>query len=262
MQPKTDDIKLMATSLAVGDTVRGELCPFCEGGRTGERTFGIIRTARGALYNCFRASCGASGGVTIGGTSAPAKEVKGPKFQPRHYPYSTYDPEAIIGEYVFTKYEITPATMKYWGVKWGADEIVIPIRNPIGYKLGHVTKCFSGKKKKNDNYKASDEFPFIAFFTEGREGTVYIVEDCLSAMKLWQMGFPSIALLGTSMSAADALYMSKYWQKAKLLLDRDAFDVSVKIAKACNLFFDKLGVRLIDQDIKDTAQEDIEGVIK
>ena len=64
------DIKLSALSLAIGQTLPLDVCPFCTGGMGREKSLSVTRKDAGALYNWFRAGCGEKGIVPDGAACA------------------------------------------------------------------------------------------------------------------------------------------------------------------------------------------------
>src|SRR5687768_16257684 len=52
-----NEIELEALGLDIDESIGNLLCPFCQGGSSGEHKFSITRIDTGLLYNCYRAGC-------------------------------------------------------------------------------------------------------------------------------------------------------------------------------------------------------------
>lgn len=243
--------------LGVGDSISSTVCPFCKGGRTEERTFGIMRTPQGLLYNCFRASCTKGRGGILENGKPVDKDFIQPSFKAREYTHPTTNLTKKQLGWLFDKYQISKETFDQWGVKWGDEELVFPIRSIIGGVIGYLTKRFQSGRLKNKTYKIADDVPWMSFFFRKELPKLYVVEDYLSAIKLWQLGYSSVAILGTHISEEGMRYLSKNCKHLVLALDRDAHHKAINMAKHYRILFKDISVQLLHTDIKDTDQEDI-----
>ena len=110
-------------------------------------------------------------------------------------------------------------------------------------------------KRKAQAYKHCQR-PWLAYYA-GHPHTrrPVIVEDQLSAMRLWQLNINAIALLGTALTQPKYEEIRAHWKIGAfdLALDRDAFHQAVKFANRY------AGVRPlpIPKDIKDMDDAEI-----
>jgi hypothetical protein len=212
-------------------------------------------------------ACGAKGvvGSFTREYREPSSAVTTPK--PRPFPYST----SRVGEYeqaiVWYKYKITGESLERAGVRWAEEmgSLVFPCYTIDGEHVGYVTKCLvqtnvSQKSLLFWNTISPRYFKVMERAPHG-DGTVYLVEDCLSALKLWQSGVSSIALLGTKLDDITALEISKSYRKVVFCLDNDATAKAVELSRKYNLLFDKVSILVPPADPKDMAPEDLENLL-
>jgi hypothetical protein len=253
-----------ALSLEVGNSIR-MVCPVCNARH--EKSFQITRTQSNLLYRCWRMACGAKGvvGSFTREYREPSSAVTTPK--PRPFPYST----SRVGDYeqaiVWHKYKITGVSLERAGVRWAeeAESLVFPCYTIDGEHVGHVTKCLdrtnlSPKSLLFWNTSPPRYFKVTEWLLRGND-TVYLVEDCLSAIKLRQAGVSSIALLGTKLDDSTALEISKAYRKVVFCLDNDATVKAVELSRKYNLLFDKVSILVPPADPKDMAPEELENLL-
>jgi hypothetical protein len=124
-------------------------------------------------------------------------------------------------------------SMRGWRLTEHGEALVVPILDRFGGETGHMTRTLT-KPKRVMTYKATSK-PFVDFWAGFDAKPAVIVEDCLSAARLAQLGFSAVALLGTNMSIAQAQEIAAFASRSNkptyLALDADAWEKSLKITQ-------------------------------
>lgn len=248
---KRETIRASSVHLLEGDT-ESMFCPFCQASH--EEKLYVTRLEGGKLaYQCKRASCGEKGIITgtRGEGGSPPKQ-----FKPKYLDKETRVLSSETQDYIEEKYQIPRELLDEIGVlqSVSGDEIFFPIYR-YGKRLGWVSKRLSGYGKKSIIYREVEE-P-LWFAVEGElSNDVWLVEDCLSAMKIVEAGGNAIALLGTTLSKELIKHLEQYYSRVYVALDPDAVNKQRKIVKQL-----KMGIHaedvFLEQDPKDTPIEDL-----
>ena len=261
-----------ALSLGVGDSVR-LVCPVCSARH--ERSFQITRTQSNLLYRCWRVACGIKG--VVGSRSPEYTGSYGIRLPPdtprtplpRPFPYSTQKVPVFEQAIVWHRYRIGGDTLDVSGVLWteGIESLVFPCYDLLGAFTGLATKCLARPYRGRKSDLFWDEGPPRYFTARWRlqqhsyRSVVYLVEDCLSALKIWQAGGAAIALLGTKLDDKTALEISKVFRNVVFCLDNDATAKSVELSRKYNLLFDKVSILVPPADPKDMHPEELENLL-
>lgn len=253
-----------ALSLEVGNSIR-MVCPVCNARH--EKSFQITRAQSNLLYRCWRMACGVKGvvGSFTREYREPSSVVAPPK--PRPLPYSTSRVGGYEQAIVWYKYRITGESLERAGVRWAEEieSLVFPCYTIDGEHVGYATKRLARTNVFPKSLLFWNTAPPRYFKVMERaphgDGTVYFVEDCLSALKLWQSGVSSIALLGTKLDDITALEISKSYRKVVFCLDNDATAKAVELSRKYNLLFDKVSILVPPADPKDMAPEELENLL-
>ncbi|TXH41960.1 MAG: hypothetical protein E6Q97_36535 [Desulfurellales bacterium] len=161
-------------------------------------------------------------------------------------------------------YGIEPDVLRDLGVCEYEEWVCIPVMNgrmsygPFWeYRLLPPYPNFARKSK---HYR-SEQLWLNDF--ENTSDVCIVVEDNWSAIKCWQAGYSSVALMGTHMSSEAALYLATTYAKSDvvLCLDKDATDKAVGYVKKYGLLFNSLRFVPIDQDLKWKTTEQIRELI-
>jgi DNA primase len=212
-------------------------------------------------------ACGVKG--VVGSFTREYKDPSSavPLTKPRPLPYSTSKVGGYEQAIVWHRYKITVESLERAGVRWAEEieSLVFPCYTIDGEHVGYVTKCLvqtnvSPKSLLFWNTTSPRYFKVMEWAPHG-DGTVYLVEDCLSALKLWQSGVSSIALLGTKLDDSTALEISKAYRKVVFCLDNDATAKAVELSRKYNLLFDKVSILVPSADPKDMAPEELENLL-
>lgn len=241
-----------------GRTVSSLMCPACAGGRSGGSTLSVW--ANGAYYtaNCWRASCGYNADVPRDGV-----DMSAPRFHPRHFTGDLWTPELSMYEWMRSTYGIHAATLDGFRVRQvGARAVLyLPVLPPQrnAEERGGMVRYFDGSTPKAVAYKATDQ-AWQAWYRRKAIAGVVIVEDQLSAMRCWQLGWTSVALLGTTITPLKYAEIAAHTPAdSPILLCLDADATSKAIAAARK--YPRLQVRRLERDIKDDTDENVERVL-
>jgi len=235
------------------------LCPMCDGGRTGEGSLSVFQEGAFATLKCWRAGCGYWARVMLD----PTAKVEAPKFKPRPYRGGLWPLSRNTLAELSSRYGLRPQTRVYvrdvtsegfdpeGSVAWS---VYFPVYGPVAGDRGGVLRRFGTfEGPKSITYKTTDE-PFQAWYLGEPGRPLVIVEDTISALRCWQLGYNSVALLGTNLNRAKFEEIAAFGGTPLLALDRDAFSVAVKAARR----FGNLRPVLLDRDLKDCSDEEIE----
>ena len=232
------------------------VCPKCDGGRTGELSLSVNEQEGGIVWlRCWRASCGWRGLIMTDPTATverrPMKKVT--VYRDPIEPLSLQ-----TAGYLHDEYDLDPVQYSAhgWGVSPDERTLIMPVRCPYGGVRGHITRTFS-TPKRCFTYKATAQ-PWLDWWAADAENKpIVVVEDTISACRLAGLGYPSVALLGTSISNPQAKEISTIADRRPvyLALDRDAFAKSLHLAKRHAHIVQFLPVCLTE-DIKNMKHDD------
>ena len=123
---------------------------------------------------------------------------------------------------------LTAETAKTFGVGFFVgkgsmhDRIVIPIHNPEGELVAYAGRSIDGSEPR---YKFPAGFhKSLELFNLHRvrgEVSIILVEGFFDCMKVTQAGYPSVALMGSTMSNAQEELIGKYFGNVIVMLDGD-----------------------------------------
>jgi DNA primase len=100
------------------------------------------------------------------------------------------------------------------------DSVTIPIHSPDGMTLGFVARTIEGKEFKNTPGLPKSKVLFNLHRVKNST-TVYVAESSFDAIRLDQIGFPSVATLGANVSASQIELLKKYFNNIILIADND-----------------------------------------
>ncbi len=243
--------------LSPGQSSR-EPCPKC---RAFEQAFVVTKQQDGSLvWVCHRASCGFKGG-----TSSPPRAQNKPVNLRKHAEPPIVDLcvnhtpryNAAFG----LDFDIDAASLDAAGV--GQDIIsngwYFPIFDCHGSKLGFTLRWYDGRQPKCRTYLTSEsQSATMAWYRHpGNNDWVVVVEDQVSAIKLWSLGYDAVALLGTYMSANRAGEISQCYRNMLVWLDPDARAIAAKYTRQFRMYFDTISWVDSKHDPKDTGSAEI-----
>ena len=264
--------------LGTGESARNAVCPECDGGATGERSFSVTREAMGLVYNCYRASCQAAGFIPDVVVNLDfEREKRAGRTALRPYT-GELRPLSLEDEaYFLARFGLRSDTSGAH-IEAGKHDYMLPIYNPSQFIRGYVQRQPTWKplrsiqacpRKGDVGLPKARTFMHAAgpiqswYFTEDKAvKEIVLVEDQLSAMKVAQNGCTAVALLGTNMTDAKAMEIQQEQPTTVLIaLDEDAIDVGFRMAEKWCMAFSDLRVVILEQDLKDTDNKDIQRIL-
>lgn len=259
------DLATLSRQLAQGQSLAGQVCPFCEGGRSNERSFSVFRDSLGLRYRCHRASCSKSGYYL----DSSGKMVQSPNklpFSDERRPFNrpSWSPSEEMYATLYKKYKLDRRAVQAAGIRETFDDdnnrrYLFQVDNRYRQCIGHVSKSMSRSSGPRVlTYKMDLSYPWQAWYFNPFSKDVVIVEDNLSAIVL-SSRVNAVALLGTHLSLDKVLDIREVAKANKrgivsLALDADAFEKTVKF---CSEFSGILSMRplFIPKDFKDMDNE-------
>lgn len=279
------EIKMTLAGMEEGTSIR-EQCPFC-GGK--ERTLSITRNFDSGVFNCYRASCGAKGFIPLNPLALPKTAAKkerkrkgklvgildvnesvinaklksmyglseeilrlNPCWLAKDIKFVNGDYQTILGEGLWI--QLRDFNYTSWGVY---------VKKLPGYTWYHANKTWTSITEEVD-------FPYYVPTIDRSkpyvDNVVYLVEDPISALKVAQLGYQSVALLGTHFRRDHVLELVKQKFKGIVwMLDPDTWQNPATKSKAESLA-SQVGPILqhkivyMDQDPKDTDIQELEDI--
>lgn len=233
-------LRHFAATIATGITERSELCPWCGGGESNEKSFAITRTsAAEAKYCCHRASCGRHGRIAVWGFRLDQvldnSTQKGESFTPRLY---TGDTRELGDEWIaelLDLYGIWP--LEAHGASWreeiGSGNLVVPVTSPLGVVRGYEVRRSKVQipfvsAPKTKSYRILDE-PWLGWYRSTKTGPTIVVEDAISALKV-SRHFQVVCLHGSHISLEMLLEIIGVVGNSDIILalDEDATEKALK----------------------------------
>lgn len=264
-------VKLLAADLQVGEDTGFVQCPFCMAEH--EEKFSVSRVDNGLLYNCFRASCGASGFIGTGYWEADYGEKP---VRPKRRPYtgSLKSLEVRDLKYFEEAFGIHPNGFRVTE----RDEYALPLLDPIGRNKGWIIrqprwKGIECPRKGNPNpdypkalsYKNEPDHSKLSW---GREvewdkDHLVIVEDILSAWKISQVSkHLGVSLNGVTMGYEEVKEIGRTRPlSVTIWLDPDATNAAYKIQRKWGLSFNYCSVITSEHDPKDMPAQAIKELL-
>lgn len=111
-----------------------------------------------------------------------------------------------------------------YGVHWEdpTDSWIFPLREPgTAILLGVQIKGQKSRRFRNDPPSMEKSLTFFGWNVVGHMDHVVVVESPLDAVRLWHLGYPALAVCGSSVSA-DQAELLKEFESIVLALDNDS----------------------------------------
>lgn len=267
-------IKEMAVKLDKDEQVGGLVCPSCQGGERGDKSFSLRRDVTRTYYKCHRASCGIQGSVNMAGIVSEAPPKK------KHISTDFTDKlEAIpnsVKQLLLDRYGLKD--LDTFGLRWaplwdkGKGRVAIPLwdrwRNRSGWAFRSLEKDV---KPKSIIMMSSSENPCLTWYLCKKERSnhaydlnkpILVVEDPFSAMRASYF-VHAVALLGTNMSDVKIADIKKAKpSECVIALDEDATQKAALLCQKLSGIFDSVSMRHLKKDLKDCTDEEIQEVLK
>lgn len=251
-------IRELALDLPVGETMR-TYCPFCNAKH--EESLAISRKDDGLVYICPRIKCGASGFIPSKGDVSYGKK---PKKTYTEFKEATEKLGEGHSDFLALAYGLKPRYLNQKGVKYAPriGRIMVPLTDAENEQWGWWGKTTRDEKPKvllwterkaPKLFYASKPSPRRYFSTP----RAILVEDCLSALKVSQLGYCGVALLGTHLADNELADLHTYFDRVSIFLDPDAKGKALRMAKEIGLFFKEVDLITADADPKDLQTKEL-----
>jgi len=214
-------------------------CPECGG----YNTFTVTRKDGRVLYNCYKASCDVSGGVSQKRSVNALRSRLESSVSDATGAGSTYLPEFELPP-ICTHNLDRDACLKYIDAMniqasidagyttvmydFAEDRCVFLIYDDNNNMIGAVGRAL--RKGVMPKWKRYDKRKDLMFFCGKKQGTAVLVEDCASACTVFASGFTGVALLGTSLNEHH-IYQLRVFDKIIVALDADASQKAIRMQK-------------------------------
>jgi DNA primase len=100
------------------------------------------------------------------------------------------------------------------------DSVTVPMHSPDGMCIGFVARTVEGKEFKNTPGLPKSKILFNLHRVKSSK-IVYVVESSFDAIRLDQVGLPSVATLGANVSSSQMKLLEKYFTNVVLVADND-----------------------------------------
>ena len=226
-------------------------CPLCNG----YNTFTVTNNMGSLVWNCYKASCTASGGTRVhltvddirAGFSGANEFASQDTFSlPEYIVPPTFDVAEWASELYGIDHEDT-------GLMYDVKEhrAVFPIKH--NGKIVDATGRALGKRLPKWKRYGKSGLPY----SFGCGKVAVVVEDCVSAAVVGSVvGLVGVALLGTSLLESHKRYLSQF-STAVIALDPDALPKTLGMAKEIRGHVKDVRVLRIQDDIKYRDPDDI-----
>ena len=234
--------------LPVNETMRIN-CPMCNG----LKTFTVTNSMGTRLWNCFKASCDASGRARMHMSMEDMRKIADSRNSEAQKQEPFELPEYIVKKSKHTMYDVKD------------NRVVYLIHDEKGVLVDAVGKAESKYKlPKWKRYGKSRVPYFIALDGAGTiitnphdaSDVCVVVEDCISALVCAKQGVPAVAILGTSLLEEYRKYLSVF-KKVIVALDPDALPKTMAMAKELRGWVDNVKILSIIDDLKYENETDI-----
>lgn len=239
------------TQEAIKQGTRKTVCPVCCGGKSRELSLGVYPMLLDAdipatQLTCFRLNCSWRCLVIDSTAQVPRTALK----PGRPYQGSAYRLTETTRTMLADRYNLVlgPKFCR-WRETDTPHELLFEIRGDACELRGHVTRNMRDKQVRA--YKQTAR-PWLDYWLIDQSRPMVIVEDSISAARLYQCDFNAVALQGTrltpeAVAEIRAVKASAYY----IALDRDATDKAMAYAKRYSYIFQPLHLTCLSRDIKD-----------
>ena len=226
-------------------------CPSCKG----TKTFTVTNNMGSLVWNCYKVSCGVSGGTRVHLT---VDDIKRGFKDAEDFAQDNFDlPQYIV------PHRDNPQVLK-WCAEWGisADDLMYDVKEdrvvfPVVHdgKLVDATGRTLGKRIPKWKRYGNSGLPYAY----GYGKVAVVVEDCVSATVVGYGSFVGVALLGTSLQESHKRYLSQF-STAVIALDPDALPKTLQMAKELRGHVPDVRVLRLVDDIKYRNPTDLENL--
>lgn len=257
----TSTIRALSKRLSVGNTAYFD-CPNCQR----KKKLGVTKFVDKIVYQCFASSCNIKGALTI----APTKESISSNLNKQIIQKNTEfkEPDYLING--FASEDSVKLAIKYDLIDAYRDGLFKSSYDPRLHRqvfyhtndknevVGLMGRALNDKTfPKAHIYQHSEKTPWII----GNYKTAIIVEDILSAIKIYNIGYTGIALSGTALSL-EYIGQLKRFDRLIIALDKDASIKAIKLKKLLDFYCKSVVILLIEKDFKDMTREEASKLVE
>lgn len=255
------DIKLLAESLAEGDTVRQD-CPTC--GRA--KTFTITKKDGLAVWNCYSTHCAEKGAFGAHRTNVVRTTLTLPK--PSAGPFIgelreiDEEQKAFLGSKIgFGGWHFYVSGVRYAPVE---DRYAFPIYAPTGSRRGWVLRSYRPDRVRWKSITRLDREENHLSWYRGAQlsDKVLIVEDIPSAVRS-AAHYPgwTVAICGGGVGPDYIREIREYARGVVWAMDPDATATAIRLHRTYGLVFETSMVLPLERDLKDMDEETLKEVL-
>jgi hypothetical protein len=244
-----EELRVLLAIIPEGGQGEKQICPFCGGGRSGEKSLDIVRfEGYSGAYQCKRAQCGKEGyiGDRFGTHYQPSITQRPKEWEPRIYDGTIEElPDDIIDQWP-AKYGWSEADIRATGCGWSPEyrRTAWKIHSPTGVVRGIELRTFDPKSRAKTLHFRHSADPWVGYITEGSGwrgvsgernpngaggAPLIAVEDLMSAYRVGQV-YPAASIMGSHLTFETLMDLMKVSEKVVLCLDRDATTKAEKFA--------------------------------
>lgn len=276
-------IELEAARLPVHEQMR-TVCPDCQGGSKQERSLLITRETWGLRAHCFRATCPFHTQVTGSVPGEVTGQVHAPAQEPTHYLGTFESLDAADRTYFLARFYLELPEVQSWIGHNERNQYVMPIWDRFELRQGYVVRQKPWSQRSNEYDPPAPRQPINPYAGMARKtrawpdtpetvmmsvyqaqdryrydsGTIVLVEDQISAMKVAQAGATGVALLGVGLNLDKVRELQKMHPRRVLVaLDPDAGHLGFQMVGKWSNAFPKMRVLLPDADLKELPNDDV-----
>ncbi len=250
-----EEVGLLAMHLEEGERIR-DVCPFCKGGRSGERSMNIAIKDGLILFNCHRASCqGGQGAIKDGGIRVVRTTQK------RKQNFTPFTGELTDLPEEWAKYLEKKVGFSEWHIRMSGARLAIeenrvafPIYGPMGLRRGYSLRSYESYERCKSLTRMDVEEPHLSHYRALMVPTVIVVEDIPSAVRASRY-VDAVALLGTGCNTDYATEISSMYRHVVWALDQDATEQALRLMRKHALLFETSRALFLEEDIKDMKEE-------
>ena len=221
-----------------GETIRTN-CPYCNG----YNTFSVTNMGGSIVWNCYKASCKASGAKGVMWSIEDIELMRQEKKQEDFVlPEYIVPCNQLVGDWA-DSYELDAVELGLmYDVREERAVFLVRHDNKIVDATG---RALTRRQPKWKRY-GSSSLPYIC----GAGSVAVVVEDCVSAAVVGNVkGFVGVALLGTSLQQTHKQYLAQF-STVLVALDPDAIAKSATHAQALENYVSRVKILNLQQDLK------------
>jgi hypothetical protein len=256
------------------------VCPICLGGNSHEESFVVWESDGNIFATCHRARCELGTVLVKGSLGVPDREEFARAKDKDYMVALTQDIGVPLGDadfaylkrkcgedsYLYKRREVWRTSRYIQGYpKWAEGDatsggLVLPMHDSFGQVRGNVIKPYPEHLPVSLTYKGNPDYDGMSWYlthSHMGEGTVFIVEDGLSALTiLGAMERSAVSLNGTLLNISRVRRIFTHNKLAYLCLDADATSKALQYALTFGSQYNIKVIRL-ERDFKNMSAQEL-----